>query len=397
MDELSPFEERLSDALRARSEPAVSHEDAVVRARAAMSAATRVVVLPRTHSGQRRLLALIAATIGLGLIVGLLATAGRSPGPSGRMAVVGEDGLRIIDLADRERAVPVIAVDAGPEFSWSPDGVWIAYFGPGGLWLGRSTGEGRHLLAAGYETDDVMGPAWSPDSTRVALSRTVGEAIVIDVIDVVTGEVTTVSPPDWRAGGPRWSPDGTRLLFGAHAGDGEGDIYVVGADGSGLINLTDDPTAGDGHGGAEWSFDGTGILVSTDSSVAMIDELGSPPRTLVERTPVWPGFLTWWPAGGRFTFGDYDKTYVADLASGAFELLVEAGPILWSRDGRWFAFVDLLPGDTLPSPVPGKGKAGPRDGPHPRLGVYVGAPDGGEPPRVVAEDVPFGFAWEPSG
>jgi hypothetical protein len=115
---------------------------------------------------------------------------------------------------------------------------------------------------------------------------------------------------------------------------------------------------------------------------------------LVAETPLWPGFLTWWPGGGRITFGDYERTYVANMDSGAVELLADAGPIRWSPDGRWFAYTDLLPGEVMPSPPP-EGTKRPR-GPAPRLGVYVVTPDQDGPPQLVAEDVSYGFAWEPA-
>lgn len=38
---------------------------------------------------------------------------------------------------------------------------------------------------------------------------------------------------------PAWSPDGTRLVFVGEA-DSPG-LYVVNADGSGLVRITDDP------------------------------------------------------------------------------------------------------------------------------------------------------------
>ena len=390
MDELSDFELRLAEALRERAEPAVSHQDPAARARAAMSAASRAGALriPIVGGGQRRLLALTAATVGLTVILALLAAGSQSPAPSVRMAVVGQGGLRIIDLVDPRRPSPVIASDAAPEFSWSPDRAWIAYYGSDGLWLVRPDGRDGRLLAAGYDADGAQVPEWSPESTRIAVSR-INEAageIAIDVIDVATGDVMTVTPPGWRAGAPRWSPDGMRILFGAAAdATNRGDVYVVGADGSGLVDLTDQPTATEDYLASEWSPDGASVLVSTDYTVGVIDALGSLPRTLVPRTRIWPGFVTWWPTGGRVTFGDYERTYVSDLSSGALEPLVDAGPIRWSPDGRQFAFIGLLPGEVVPTT---------RGGPSPRRGLYVVAPDQGGPPQLVAEDVE-GLAWEP--
>jgi hypothetical protein len=390
MDELSPFELKLAQALRARAEAAVSHEYPASQARAA--AATRTVSIPfsLTRSGQRSLLAFIAATVGLAAVVGMLGAGGASHEPSGRLAIIGDDGLRIIDLADPDQATPVIASDAAPELSWSPDGKWIAYYGSGGLWLVRPDGRDGHLLATGYEVDGAQVPEWSPDSAGIALSRQSGTGIVIDVIDVATGSVRTVSPADLKAGGPRWSPDGGRILFMAQDGAGALDLYVVGADGSGLVGLTDDPRLGEDYSAGEWSPDGRSVLVSSESKVGVIDEIGSPPRTLVSDTPVWPGFLTWL-ADGRVAFGDYETTYVADPSSGAVERLVDGGWLRWSPDRHLYGFIDLLPGEAYPSPPARRGEGGPR----PRVGLYVGSPDGGGESQLVVEDV-RGLAWEPT-
>ncbi len=55
---------------------------------------------------------------------------------------------------------------------------------------------------------------------------------------------------------PRWSPDGTKILFVSDR-DGNSEIYVMNADGSGLKNLTNSP-AHDVE--PKWSPDGSRIL-----------------------------------------------------------------------------------------------------------------------------------------
>ncbi|MCH7836091.1 MAG: PD40 domain-containing protein, partial [Chloroflexi bacterium] len=60
--------------------------------------------------------------------------------------------------------------------------------------------------------------------------------------------------------GPAWSPDGSRIAFTSDR-DGNIEIYVMNADGSGLTRLTDDP-AGDRR--PAWSPDGSGITCKCD-------------------------------------------------------------------------------------------------------------------------------------
>ena len=92
--------------------------------------------------------------------------------------------------------------------------------------------------------------AWSPDGTRIAMELR-GENH-IGVLDVATGALT-----DLGAGYvPKWSPDGTRLTF-IRATDAASDIYVMGADGTDVVQLTDD-AAFDTF--PIWSPDGAKIL-----------------------------------------------------------------------------------------------------------------------------------------
>lgn len=55
------------------------------------------------------------------------------------------------------------------------------------------------------------------------------------------------------AGTPRWSPDGRQIAFDGRP-DGNADVFVVGAEGSGLRRLTDAPGE---DARPAWSQDGT--------------------------------------------------------------------------------------------------------------------------------------------
>ena len=59
---------------------------------------------------------------------------------------------------------------------------------------------------------------------------------------------------------PVWSPDGSRIAF-TSTRDGNGEVYVMNADGSDQTNLTNHPGA---DGGPRWSPDGTRIAFTTD-------------------------------------------------------------------------------------------------------------------------------------
>lgn len=83
-----------------------------------------------------------------------------------------------------------------------------------------------------------FGPSWSPDGSKIIFNRYVD----CDINDCYTPRLYVVNsdgsnPTDLTPQGhlgisPAWSPDGRKIVFG------DGDIYVMNPDGSGLTNLT---------------------------------------------------------------------------------------------------------------------------------------------------------------
>ena len=149
--------------------------------------------------------------------------------------------LYLVD-ADGTGLVPLTAFE-GYEHSpsWSADGTRIAfvwghgeprgYADSGALWTIDADGSNRTLLL-----DRPVGyPAWSPDGTRIALELR-DEETHIGVLDVATEAVTDLG----EGYAPKWSPDGTRLAF-VRGPDDRLDVYVMDADGTDVVQLTDDP------------------------------------------------------------------------------------------------------------------------------------------------------------
>jgi len=111
-------------------------------------------------------------------------------------------------------------------------------------------------------------PAWSPDGTRIAFEsfRDGNYAIYVMNADGSSlRRLTSDAESSHRA--PAWSPDGTRIAFhsyraGGHDIAGTHDIYVMNADGSRVINLTNSPWADDDS--PNWSADGTRIAFESN-------------------------------------------------------------------------------------------------------------------------------------
>jgi len=86
--------------------------------------------------------------------------------------------------------------------------------------------------ASGDPASD-LGPAWSPDGTKFAFHSDRDGIFQIYVMNADGSGVvrlTTLGAPSEL---PAWSPDGSRIAF-----DSDAEIYVMRADGTGLARVT---------------------------------------------------------------------------------------------------------------------------------------------------------------
>lgn len=161
----------------------------------------------------------------------------------------------------------------GSDPDWSPDGSEILFTlgGTGGgcavsvrtapspdpceIWVMRSDGSNRRFVAPGLQPD------WSPDGNRIAYAWGQGDSEIYVMNADGSGSTQLTQTPE-RAHTPDWSPDGSRLIFTRREKCGEAcwdtPVYVMNADGSGLNKLSNLWGAGD----ALWSPDGAHVAFS---------------------------------------------------------------------------------------------------------------------------------------
>ena len=209
---------------------------------------------------------------------------------------------------------------------WSPDGSQIAFTsdrdGNQEIYVMKADGLNQNRLTSNL-TQDFLG-SWSPDSSQIAYSSIRDGSFDIIVMDVDGSNQTNLTDNPSRDWNCTWSPDGSRIAFTSnrkyynpeilntnHNGFHDSDwyyceIYVMNADGSNLIQLTD---LGDQNKDIAWSPDGSRIAFSSKrggGSVAnyeiyVMDADGSNVIRLTNNF-TWDSLPIWSPDGLQIVF-----------------------------------------------------------------------------------------------
>jgi Tol biopolymer transport system component len=159
--------------------------------------------------------------------------------------------------------------------AWYPDMSRLLYRRTNGppatrsdVWTMNLDGSDRRPLVVLPE--DQFYPSFSPDMKKVLFSSVAPPGgRNLQVMDVATGVVTTLFDYSVASydSAPAWSPDGRQIAFESDL-DGDREIFVMNADGTGVRQLTHNALWDEGPA---WSPDGTKLAFSSGADDLHLD------------------------------------------------------------------------------------------------------------------------------
>ncbi|QSQ28432.1 PD40 domain-containing protein [Pyxidicoccus parkwayensis] len=144
------------------------------------------------------------------------------------------------DGTQERRITAFYKEDRSPQ--WSPDGKWLLFVsdrqGQDRLYLVRPDGANLRPVSGTAGEGEEREAAWSPDGQKLAyVSRLPEGRSRIWVAPAAGGAPVALTDGKHRDDMPAWSPDGKYLAFVSER-DGNTDVYLMRADGTGQTRLT---------------------------------------------------------------------------------------------------------------------------------------------------------------
>ena len=266
--------------------------------------------------------------------------------------------------------------------AWSPDSRRIAFLSDGStpgqqqLYISNLAGGAPRKLTGvkGF----LASPGWSPDGKTIALLFTenaeraagplvaekaqtgvIKEAVTeqrLTLVDVATGKLRQISPPDMYVYEYDWSPDGKRFVTTAAHGNGDNNwyiaqIYTIPAAGGEMKSIYKPPVDSQIAVPA-WSPDGKSVafisgIMSDEPAVGgdifIVPAQGGEAKNITPGMKASASWLTWTAGGAKVLFGEEvdgeSGIATVDLAGGKMETLLHA-PEQFTANG-WGTAISL--------------------------------------------------------
>ena len=211
---------------------------------------------------------------GAAALLALAAAGSGASDTSARFAYVGKNAIYLANSDGSSRELIVRGVGDRTGFYWSPDAQRLVFGGgyqrPAEIFVVNVDGSGVEQLTRlprkRKRTDDdwFQNPSWSPDGTRIAFNgarKETGGTTNIYVMNADGSGLRRLTRGPAYKWLPVWSHDGSEILYEQFGNKAQtrADLYTINPDGGGRQKLTSVFTEGDHCACPAYSPDGTKI------------------------------------------------------------------------------------------------------------------------------------------